>query len=67
MTTVELHPEFLTKNGEREYAVLPYSEFVALEEWLEDVEDVLDLRDAREDDDGSPGYSIEQVKQDLGI
>lgn len=67
MTTVELHPEFLSKNGEREYAILPYAEFIALKEWLEDVEDLLDLRQAREEDDGSTGYTIDQVKQELGI
>ena len=67
MTTVDLHPEFLTKNGEREYAVLPYPEFVALKEWLEDVEDILDLREARESDDDSSSLTLEEVKQELGI
>ena len=67
MATVELHPEFLTKNGEREFAVLPYREFVALKEWLEDMEDILDLREARNSDDASPSLSIEEAKQELGI
>jgi len=64
---IELHPEFLTKNGEREFAVLPYSEFKALQELLEDIEDILDLRAAREEDAGKPNLSLEEVKQDLGI
>ena len=66
-TTIELNPEFLTKNGEREFAVLPYSEFKALQEWLEDVEDILDLRAAREEDKGQSNFTIEEVRKELGI
>ncbi len=66
-TTIELHPEFLSKNGEREFAVLPYSEYKALQEWLEDIEDILDLRDAREEDAGKANMSLEEVKRELGI
>ena len=64
---IELHPEFLTKNGEREYAVLPYGEFIALQEWLEDVDDILDLRDARAEDAGKHNMTLEEVKTELGI
>ena len=66
-TTIELHPEFLRKNGEPEFAVLPYAEYRALEEWLEDVEDILDLREAREEDAGQSNFTIEEVRKELGI
>jgi hypothetical protein len=33
---IQLHPEFLKKNGKREFVVLPYDEFVAVQELLED-------------------------------
>lgn len=66
-TTIELHPEFLSKNGEREFAVLPYAEYKALEEWLEDVEDILDLRYARKEDLGSRNLSIAEAHKELGI
>ncbi len=66
-TTIELHPEFLTKNGEPEFAVLPYAEYRALEEWLEDIEDILDLRAAQEEDSGQPNFTIEEVRKELGI
>ncbi len=29
MMAIELHPQFLTKNGEKQFAVLSYQEFVA--------------------------------------
>ena len=67
MTTIDLHPEFLTKDGEREFAVLPYREFVALREWLEDVEDLLDLREARKSDDNSPSISLAEAEREFGI
>lgn len=66
-TTFELHPEFLRKNGEPEFAVLSYAEYRALEEWLEDVEDILDLRQAREEDAHQPNFTIEEVRKELGL
>ena len=65
MTKPELHPEILTKNGRKEFAVLPYEEFVALEEWLADVEDLLDLRAAKEDEQNAPTVSLAEVESRL--
>ncbi|MDM3853132.1 MAG: hypothetical protein PT120_12165 [Aphanizomenon gracile PMC649.10] len=50
---IELHPEFLTKNGEKQFAVLPYEEFLKIQELLEDLEDLRDLRDAKEEERNS--------------
>ncbi|HEX4413722.1 MAG TPA: hypothetical protein VH107_08840 [Lacipirellulaceae bacterium] len=44
---MKLHPEILTKNGKKEFAILPYEEFLALQERLADAEDVLELRKAK--------------------
>jgi hypothetical protein len=62
MSIPELHPEILTKNGRKEFAVLPYEEFVALEEWLADVEDLLDLCDAKEAEHDAPTSSLAEVE-----
>ena len=35
---LELHPEFLSKDGKKEFAVIPYEEFLQLQEMLEDFE-----------------------------
>jgi PHD/YefM family antitoxin component YafN of YafNO toxin-antitoxin module len=64
---IELHPEFITKNGKKEFAVLPYDEFLKLQEMLEDLEDLRDLRLAEEEDRDSPDYSLEEVKAMLDI
>lgn len=67
MTAIELHPEFLTKNGEKQFAVLPYQEFIALQEWLEDVEDLLDLRAAQKEEANMPTISLSIVEREFGI
>ncbi|CAN5423838.1 hypothetical protein BH10ACI2_BH10ACI2_14570 [soil metagenome] len=67
MTTVDLHPEFLSANGKRQFAILPYEEFVAVQEFLEDMEDLRDLELARKENEGQPSYTLEEVKKELGI
>ena len=67
MTAIELHPEFLTNNGEKQFAVLPYQEFVALQEWLADAEDLLDLRAAQKDESNAPTVSLSKLEKEFGI
>ncbi|MEL6581146.1 MAG: type II toxin-antitoxin system Phd/YefM family antitoxin [Cyanobacteria bacterium J06621_12] len=62
---IELHPEFISKNGQKEFAVIPYEEFIRLQEILADMDDLKDLRLAQEQDKDSPDYSLEEVKQML--
>ena len=64
---IDLHPEFITKNGQKEFAVIPYEEFLKLQEILEDMEDLRDLKLAEEQDKNSPDYSLEEVKKMLDI
>ncbi|CAN5577713.1 hypothetical protein BH20ACI4_BH20ACI4_08740 [soil metagenome] len=67
MTTIELHPEFLTKNGEKQFAVLTYQEYVALQEWLEDAEDLLDLRAAQKEEANAPTISLSEMEKEFEI
>ena len=67
MNRITLHPEILSKNGKKEFVVLPYEEFLALQELLDDVEDLLDLRTAKREDDGKPTVSLADVKKELGL
>lgn len=61
----ELHPEILSKNGRKEFAVLPYEEFIALQEWLADVEDLLDLRSAKDAEHDAPTVPLAEVESRL--
>ncbi len=62
-----LHPEFLTKEGKKEFVVLPYEEFLVLQELIEDAEDVLDLRAAKHEEKDKPSVSLDDVKKELGL
>lgn len=64
---MDVHPQFLEKNGEKEFVVLPYGEFRALEERLEDLEDLVALYRAREENHGQRSYSINEVREELGL
>ena len=63
---ISLHPEFLSKNGKKEFAVLPYEEFVRIEELLADIEDLKDLREAKQSEGQLPTVTLEEVKRRLG-
>ena len=65
MNRPELHPEILTKNGKKEFAVLTYEEFVALQEWLADIEDLLDLRAAKQAEQDAPTISLAEIESRL--
>ena len=60
---INLHPEFITKNGQKEFAVIPYEEFVKLQEILEDLEDLKDLREATEEYKDEPNVPFDKVKK----
>ncbi|HLL72387.1 MAG TPA: hypothetical protein VK363_13175 [Pyrinomonadaceae bacterium] len=67
MNRITLHPEILSKNGKKEFVVLPYEEFLALQELLDDVEDLLELRAAKREDAGEPSISLTEAKKELGL
>ncbi len=64
---ITLHPEFLSKNGKREFVVLPYEEFSSWQEALADAEDLRDLRAAKLDEAASPTLSLQDIKMRHGI
>jgi hypothetical protein len=62
-----LYPEYITRAGKKEYAVLPYEEFLALQEEIEQAEDILALRAVRQENANAPGISMDEMKQRLGL
>jgi hypothetical protein len=60
---IQLHPNILRKDGKEEFVVLPYTEFVAIQEMLEDVEDLLELQAAKQAEADAPLLSYDDVKQ----
>jgi hypothetical protein len=64
---LELHPEFLKKNGENQFVVLPYEEFLEMQERLADAEDLLELRRAKAENEGQPTVPLEEVRKRFGL
>ena len=63
---LELHPQIVEKNGSKE-VVPPYSEYVTLREWMEDMEDLLELREAKRAEGSVPGRPLEEIAKELGL
>ena len=64
---LKLHPEILVKNGKKHSVVLPYVEFLAMQERLADADDLLDLRKAKRAEGGKRSTTLAKVKQVLGL
>jgi hypothetical protein len=64
---IELHPEIVEKDGKKQFVILPYEEFVAIERALADAEDLAALRDAKKEEHAAPSIPLEQVVEDLGL
>lgn len=62
---LELHPNYIEKNGHTEFVVLPIEEFQALRNQLEDLEDLLDLRNAKEEEGKAPTVPLAMIKKKL--
>ena len=61
------YPQILVKDGKKQYAVLPYEEFVSLKEQLEDMEDLLQLRKAKKVEGRKRSVPLASVKRRLGL
>ena len=64
---LKLHPEVLVKNGKKEFVVLPYEEFLALQERLGDAEDLMLLRRAKKLERKKTSIPLAEVKRRLGL
>ena len=64
---LKLHPEIVVKNGKKQFAVLPYEEFIALQERLADADDLLELRKAKRAEGKKPAIPLADVKRALGL
>ncbi len=62
-----LHPEILVKDGKKQFAILPYEEFMSLKERLEDMEDLLQLRKAKKAEGRKRPMPLAGVKRQLRL
>ena len=62
---MSIHPQVIEKEGKKEFVVLPYEEFLAIKESLEDFEDLKDLRDAKAESSGEDAIKLADIRDDL--
>lgn len=63
---MNIHPKYLEENGRPVFVVLPIHEFEAIRERLEDLDDLADLRAAKQDEGTAPVVSLADARATLG-
>jgi PHD/YefM family antitoxin component YafN of YafNO toxin-antitoxin module len=62
---VTVHPNILERDGKKEFVVLPYEEFVTMEEELQDYDDLKALRAAKDEEADAPTVSLAEARKEL--
>jgi hypothetical protein len=61
----KIRPQILRREGKNAFVVLTWEEFEAIEEALENAEDLRILREARAEQKDDPGISHEEMRREL--
>ena len=64
---VTLHPNVLERDGKKAFVILPYEEFVLVEEQLEAYEDLQALRAAKAKEAAAPTVSLAHARRKLRL
>ena len=64
---MQLHPQVIEKEGRKEFVVLPYEEFLQIQEALEDFEDLRELRKEREESMDTRPRGLREMGKDFGF
>jgi len=59
--------QIIEKHGKKEFAVIPYKEYLRMQEELEDYYDLRELRKAKSDPKNQEGRSFDIVAAELGL
>jgi hypothetical protein len=62
-----LNIQIIRKNGKKEYVVMPYDEFLRVQEELDDYQNLRCLKEAKKAEENAPTTSLEELKKNLKI
>ena len=62
-----IHPQVIEKEGKKQFVILPYEEFLQIQEALEDFEDLKELRREKEDSKNLPTTPLDKVVRDIDL
>jgi PHD/YefM family antitoxin component YafN of YafNO toxin-antitoxin module len=61
-----VNAQIIKKNGKKEYVVLPYEEYLRIQEELEDYQDLRSLREAKETEKDATTIGMAELKKRIG-
>lgn len=64
---MNLHLKILEKDGKKEFAVIPYDEFIKIQEELDDYESLKTLREAKAKESSAETTSFDVAKKEFNI
>lgn len=64
---VTLHPNILEQEGKKQFVILPYNEFILLQEALQDYYDLMELREAKKAEKDAPTINLATAMVELGL
>ena len=62
---VTLHAQIIKKNGKKDHVVLPYEEFLKIQEELEDYDDLRSLREAKNAEKDAPTVGMTELRKQI--
>lgn len=62
---MSIHPQVIEKEGKKEFVILPYEEFLAIKENLEDYEDLKELREAKAAEGDARASRLSDIRAEL--
>ena len=64
---IQIQPKFLKKDDKDEFAILSIEDYNLLIKYIEELEDLVELRKAKEESRESETYTISEVRKILGV
>jgi PHD/YefM family antitoxin component YafN of YafNO toxin-antitoxin module len=64
---ITLNAQIIKKDGKKEYAILPYDEYMKIQEELQDYEDLRSLRAAKEAEKDAPTIGMDELKKKIKL
>ncbi|KOR31644.1 hypothetical protein TI05_12310 [Achromatium sp. WMS3] len=62
-----MNAQIIEKHGKPEFVIIPYDDYIHMQNDLEDYRDLRDLRNAKENPDNQQGRSFEEFVTEIGL
>ena len=64
---MDITPQIIEKKGKKEFVILPYEDFLKIQEELDNYEDLRILREAKRNEGDASAASLKEMKKKLNI